>query len=147
MQSEPHDVFSNATTISDPKTPVPSSQHGLLLDDHAALSDSSHEGATGTGALLLTSEDAHDASSVHRADQKEPKSWMSTSGYQGDRIAQYENAGSPYPRKDSEGPAFEVVQTRRKSGNQTCAVDKLPNGMHGEESVEVIKRTITLMCL
>ena len=45
-----------------------------------------------------------------------------------DRIAQYEKASTPPPKRSSDGPGFRIVPKTKKSGGESSAISDFPNG-------------------
>jgi hypothetical protein len=135
MQSEPTKASQDVHTPKDPPQPSPTCQHGQLRSDDLQDSLQPHPGeqqgepeppmggkerdATRSNA---TSEDGHAVETLglrgNDASTPPPR----------DRISEYENARVKTPKKPSEGPLFEVIESNRRPDDKSSPIAKLPNG-------------------
>lgn len=137
MQPEPTKADQIITPAAFSHSPPPSSQHGHRRDNDLQDSLQPHSSELPGEPEPPFGGDHRDATPPGSA-TSETGAALDIVGLKGfkvvtppprDRISEYENARVKTPKKQSEGPLFEVIKSTRKPDDKSSAIAKLPNGM------------------
>jgi len=136
MQPEPISVSHNISHQKVPFTTETNSQHGQRHSNDLQDSLQPHPGelwgeASAGGTAVHATRPNNASNRVYTGEPDGLKAVASPSPPPPrDRITEYENALASSPRKNPDGPLFEVIKTNTKPGDKSSPIAKLPNGAY-----------------